>query len=65
LDSDEHQAILHVFDMQGKAVSRSEATPVDGQIDHTLDLSEQAAGSYFIELRTEKRVINRRVILLK
>jgi hypothetical protein len=51
--------------MQGKAVSRSEATPVDGQIDHTLDLSEQAAGSFFFELRTEKRVINRRVILLK
>jgi hypothetical protein len=57
--------MLRVLDMQGKVMLRPETIPVQGQLDYMLDLSEQASGSYFIELRTEKRVINRRVILVK
>jgi hypothetical protein len=65
LASDERSVMLRVLDMQGKVMLRPETIPVQGQLDYMLDLSEQAVGSYFIELRTEKRVINRRVILVK
>jgi hypothetical protein len=65
LARDERSVMLRVLDMQGKVMLRPETIPVQGQLDYMLDLSEQAVGSYFIELRTEKRVINRRVILVK
>jgi hypothetical protein len=51
--------------MQGKPITGMELMLVNGQMDHMLDLSNQAAGSYFIEVRSAKRLINRRVILLK
>jgi hypothetical protein len=65
LAPDESSVMLLVLDMQGKVMLRPESIPVQGQLDYMLDLSEQASGSYVIELRTEKRVINRRVILVK
>lgn len=65
LQTEETSAWLRVYDMQGKPVLGMELTPVNGQMDQLLDLSNQAAGSYFIEVRSANRVMNRRVILLK
>jgi hypothetical protein len=63
--TEETSASLRVYDMQGKPVMGMEVTPLNGQMDQMLDLSNQAAGSYIIEVRSENRLMNRRVILLK
>lgn len=65
LTSEERSVVIRVLDMQGKSIIQPASLQVQGVLDHTLDLSEQAAGSYLIELRTENRLLNRRVILLK
>jgi hypothetical protein len=65
LEADEREIVIKVLDMQGKAMSLMNLALTSNKLDQMLDLGDLSTGSYIIELRSAKRVIQRRFVLFK
>lgn len=54
---------VKVYDISGKVVLKEKCSPVDGQVQHFLDLSKQPKGVYFVEMNLNQEAIRHKVVV--
>ena len=55
---------INIFDLNGKLVFQKDAVINTGQIEIQLDLSTIGKGSYHIEIRTDRSILNKKLIVI-
>lgn len=54
---------LKVFNLHGQVLKNHEVTLESGKKQMNMDLGEQSSGLYYVQLKTEKGVINKKVVI--
>ena len=62
-DTDAQPLSVRVTSADGKDLFRDERPSFDGIYDETIDLSDQPAGMYFVEIRQRDRAVTKQIII--
>jgi hypothetical protein len=53
---------FQLFDLMGRVIEQKAFSPQFGQISHTFDLSQQAAGIYLLRMNIAGEQVTRRIV---